>query len=711
MIMGTAAYMSPEQARGKPLDKRTDIWAFGCVLYEMLTGQRPFDGETVSDILAAIIRADPDLDVLPPGTSSGTARLIERCLRKDPRQRLRDAGDARLELEESDEPATLPHGALPAPQPGLVALPWALAVLGLAVAGVTLMMSGAREDSPRELRPIIRTEIRLPAEAPLAPASEFINSVPVRGFELARDGSRLVYVALVDGARELWIRDMATGVANRLSGTAGAEWPFFSPDGESVAFFADGKLKTMEVSGGGFLELADVVWGYGGYWADDAWIYFAPSEGAGILRVRADGASQAVEEVTPPPSGIVWGHTAPILMPSKDALLLTADSLTTPFVEVVRLADPSASQRLAAGMGARYAPSGHLVWGGLGGQLMAAPFDTEGLQIRSAPAVIFDDVEVGSNALHASWSDTGTLVYVPGGDLQIATFEWIDRRGTRTPLGLPEARYGAFALSPDGAKVVFMIKDGNDSELWLHDFAAAAPLPLSREPVNDVPIWGPDGKTVFFSRIRDGRFEILSLDIDQPDAAPEQIMVSEEYVEAYAVTDEGMVYEQGLRLHFAPFEEDSRKLRQEDGGQVVDTDAIALFARLSPDEEWLVYTSAETGRWEIQLVRFPEGTDKRRLSADGGEEPRWNPRGGEIIYRNGTRWYSVPFDGTSGAATPRPAPVFEGPFINVGGYSWDIAPDGERFLVLTNPDINKPVTRLVVVSNFFDELERRVPAR
>ncbi len=720
VILGTAAYMSPEQARGKPVDKRTDIWAFGCVLFEVLGGSRAFDGETVSDTMAAILKEKPDWNALPESTPPGVMRVARRCLVKDPRERWHDIADARIELADasSGEMERLARDAAAAggefersaPSGLSRVLPWALAATGFALAAVAMFVQGG-EPAGAEVRPIVRTDISLPLEAPLAPPGEFFLAVPTRSLELSRNGDKLVYVALVDGQRELWIRDMRDGSTRPLSNTRGATWPFFSPDGERIGFYADNKLKVMSTAGGDIRELADAVWGHGAAWSEDGWIYFVPTEGVGISRVAVDGTGGTVEQITLPLPP-TWGHIAPKLLPGGEALLLDAVNWVFTTADVIRLDDPSSVIHAVRGRanGAQYLPSGHLIYGA-NGNLMAAPFDLDLMRASGAAQVILDDVQIGDYDITATWSEDGTFVYAAGPETQIGTFEWVDRDGNRSPIPeIAPARLGSFTLSPDGDRLVYVVEDDAHSELWLYDIGGPAPIALTSGHIDDSPVWGPDGETVYFVRVTDGAI-LYRMNVNDPVQTLEQIMTAVKYASVRAVLEEGMIFERDFGdIEFAPFGSGD-DLLDEDNRTIVagSSESAEVFAALSPDERFLAYTSDETGRWEVQLVSYPEGQDKRRISTDGGEEPRWNPAGGEIIYRNGVRWYSVPFDGAAGATPPAPTKIFEGPFVNVGNYSWEIAPDGERFLVISSPGFATPVTRLMVISNFLDELERRVP--
>jgi len=721
MILGTAPYISPEQVRGQPVDARTDIWAFGCILYECLSGRRAFERETVADTLAAIVERDPDWSALPGGIPRAVQRLLERCLQRDLRRRLRHVGDARIEIEEAlAEPAkvaladrtdamlagaSLTARLVPSPSWRRMA-PWMVAAVAVLAAALTLLSLGSRP-GPAPLRSVMRSSIVLPAEAPLAPPGSFFLAVGRPSLALSPDGSTLVYVALVGDTRQLYRRDMESGDTRAMPGTKDAQGPFFSPDSQWVGFFAEGKLKKVALAGGVPQPLADAVWGQGADWGTDGWIYFSPNETAGVFRVPA--ASGEVEPV------MVGGTRSwPALMPGNEHLLFT---FVYPALSIARgkLGGSESSEILVDfGSSGRYAPTGHLVYG-RGGRLLAAPFDAGTMSLTGDPAVILDDVRTeATGALQATWSTDGTLIYAPGSDGSVGRLVWIDREGkSRTALDLPEAVYGDFKLSPDGSTLAYTLREGNRSRVWLYELDRGAPRPLTRGPIDMKPAWTLEGDALFFRSTGtegDGIYRIGVADATEPPVEVSGPRSGRSL--SIVVTAEGLLYDEGGDILFAPVADGRVSGHIDEGRPILAAAALEIFPAVSPGGRWLAYTSDETGHWEIYVASFPDTTTKRRVSLAGGEEPRWSPDGREIIYRYGPRWYSVSFSDEPGLTLGgEPTLLFEGPYINVRGYSWDISPDGKRFLVVENPDQGRALTELTVIHNFFDEIQRRAPSR
>jgi len=709
VILGTAAYMSPEQAKGKPVDKRADVWSFGVVLYEMCTGRRLFTGETTSEVLASVIKDEPDWDALPRrATPAALRRLLERCLEKNPRERLRDIGDARLELAAASSEPLEPPGTVPPPAFARRALPWVVAALGfaLAVAAFSFSRSGGRES----LRPMTRTSIVLPPEAPLAPPSSFYLSVGRPTLALAPDGSALVYVALIDGTRQLYRRDMATGEIEPMLETHDAQGPFFSPDSQWVGFFAEGKLKKVLLEGGEPLELADAILGFGGEWGGDGFIYFGPTEVQGVHRVPAAGGR--VGSVTIRAPG-VRTHLWPALIPGNEDLLVTR-LITEESIAVARVGSKEPPVVLVEpGSAGRYTPTGHLVFV-REGRLLAIPYDRDARRVTGSPTVLFDDIRTeDEGAPQAAWSNDGTLVYAPGSDVAAGRFVWIDREGNRDAVGLPMAKYGAFAVSPDGSTLAYSARE-DEGSLWLYDLERrGAPQLLTPSPQGgqrrhwNSPVWTEGGEALYASGLTPKGYSAFRIPIDAAGAPVEVIPGPGAFPET---APDGLIYGTGGDIVYVPHGEEAGTLHFDQSRPIVASpETQELFPALSPDATWLAYVSDESGTWEIYVTSFPDAAIKRRVSFAGGEEPRWSPDGREIIYRFGPKWYSVPFTDEPELTLGQPNLLFEGPFINVPGYSWDMSPDGERFLVVENPDAGRLLTELVVVSNFFDEIQRRVP--
>ena len=557
-----------------------------------------------------------------------------------------------------------------------------------------------------------RTSIVLPPEAPLAPSSSFYLSVGSPALALAPDGSVLVYVALIDGSRQLYRRDMGTGEIEPMLETNDAQGPFFSPDSQWVGFFAEGKLKKVRLEGGEPQVLANVIWGHGGEWGGDGFIYFGPTEAQGVHRVPAAGGS--VEPVTIRAPDIFM-HMWPSLIPGSEDLLVTRLA----GYESIALAGVGSKEPpvvlVERGSAGRYAPTGHLVFV-REGRLLAAPYDRDARRVTESPTVLFDDIRTeDEGASLAAWSNDGTLVYAPGSDVAAGRFAWIDREGNRDPVGLPTARYGAFAVSPDGSTLAYSAPE-DEWSLWLYDLERrGAPQLLApgtqggRRREWNHPVWAEDGEALYATSRTSKGYSVFRIAIGGGRAPTEVIPPGA--VGGVQIAPDGLIYETSSDIAYVPYGEEAGTLQLDQSRPIVASpDAQEAFASLSPDARWLAYMSDESGSWEIYVTSFPDAAIKRRVSFAGGEEPRWGPDGREIIYRFGSKWYSVGFADEPELTLGQPTLLFEGPFVNVFGYSWDMSSDGERFLVIENPDAGRPLTALVVVSNFFDELQRRVPS-
>ena len=488
IVMGTAPYMSPEQARGLPVDKRTDIWAFGCVLFELLTGARAFRGESVTDILAAVINSEPDLAELPEAVTPGLRTLLTRCLQKDTKQRLRDIGDVRIELEMATTQAAAPTLAPLARR----VLPWGLAGLGFALAlALWAPWRKTAPPAPRHLETSIgadaRLDINLGAAAILSP-----------------DGQTLAFLAWPSGGhRQLFLRPLNQLTATPLVGTDNALSPFFSPDGRWIAFFADGKLKKIPVTGGGAVTLCDVPIGRGGSWGDDGTIAFAPFNmpGTRLLRVSSDGG------VPTPLTTLAEGEVIqrwPQLLPGGKAVLYTSSSVASNWDNATLVVQPLPTgprkvvQR--GGMYGRYLSSGHLVYV-RGGTLVAVPFDLARLEAAGPPVAALEGVVFNSytGGAQVAVSETGTLVYLRGKNE--APIVWIDRAGKTTPLRTTPANWFNPVFSPDGARLALQILDANEFDIWVYDWARDALSRLTSHAAGGAfnPVWTPDGRRIVFS--------------------------------------------------------------------------------------------------------------------------------------------------------------------------------------------------------------------
>ncbi len=485
VILGTASYMSPEQARGQALDRKTDIWSFGCVLYEVLTGRKAFPGETVSDIIASILARDPDWEALPERTPLRIRDLLRRCLRKEPHRRLRDIGDARLEIEESlAEPAP----AVPATRPVRV-LPLVFVAAALVAVAVWALLHFGRA-APRV---VSRFDLNLPTEEALTHLND-----PVMAW--SPDGTRLVYAG--GRPRKLLVRAVDQMESTVIPGTEGAGTAFFSPDGEWVGlyevFSGPRRLKKVHLATGSVVTLCDVPDSWGASWGEDDTILFAPTETSGLFRVSASGGAP-YSVTTPAPNQREFSHRWPESLPGAKAALFTIWT-GCPETSGVAVLSPETGEHRVLIDGAsfaRYSPSGHIVYA-REGQLVATPFDLDRLEVTGLAVPLSLEVRTldAYGTAHFSLSRGGSLAYVPSSGPPKKTLLWVDRNGWNRPLTETRRDYDNPRLSPDGKRLAVTVHDER-AHIWLYDLDRDALTRLSG-PDAQLPIWTPDGERVMF---------------------------------------------------------------------------------------------------------------------------------------------------------------------------------------------------------------------
>jgi eukaryotic-like serine/threonine-protein kinase len=709
LIVGTAAYMSPEQARGHAVDKRTDIWAFGCVLYEMLTGRAAFARETITDTLAAVLEREPDWSALPSSTSALVRRLLEHCLNKDPKRRLRDIGDVRLQL---DDPLTTDGGATSRPNTARQwpsRARWMLASAALVILGIgaTVLWMRVRSVGGDALPSLTRTTVMLSPNEQL----DTLNSA--QPLALSPDGRRLVYVARREGIARLYLRDLAAFEAKPIAGTEGAQYPFFSPDGEWVAFFAGKKLKRVSISGGSPVPICDVaVVGRGGTWGLDGTIVFDRGGEPGLMRVSANGGTP--ERVTSrdhsmDARNLMW----PQFLPDGRALVATVGQGDIAQLAVLSF-DTGTWHPLGRGLQAHYLPSGHFVFHAPGvreGELRAVDVE-QFLAPRGEPVSVLDGVfrsENGGGAYFAI-AQSGTLVYAPGSHAR--TLVRVDRNGRRTPLLDEHRGFRHPRISPDGRSVAVAI-DPRPSQVWVYDIARRTRVQLATTGHSVGPLWTPDGRRVTYSTNvgRDPRgFMDLYWRMADGSTVAERLLARDDsqYAQSWSRDGQLLVFTDdtpanGSDILVLPLNGDPRPL--------IATPANEYEPRLSPDGRWIAYHSDESGSPEVYVRPFPNVNDRKwTVSTSGGGWPVWSPTGRELFYMNGTTMMAVPIESSTAAfAAGAPVPLFNGPF-ETGSPQFDVSPDGTSF-VMVEADPNARPTQVHVVLNWAEEVKRLASAR
>ena len=711
MVIGTAAYMAPEQAKGKIVDKRADVWAFGAVLYEMLTGQKPFAGDDVSDTLALVLKFEPEWDALSTDTPPRIRQLIRTCLQKDPKQRVHDVADVRLAMEGAFE-TTGSGPAEPVAAPSLrvwhrpvtiaVSVLAALAVGGLAVWSLTRPA----------LRPVSRALLTPPASMPL----DIVFGVNVA---LTPDGTRVVYRALVDRQPHLFVRPLAALDASPLTGLgADPRNPFISPDGNWVGFF-DGvrALQRVSINGGPSVAIVDLPGPpRGASWGTDDTIIFATSDReSGLLRVPQGGGDLEVL-TTPDAERGELDHFWPEILPGGEAVLFTiVTSGRLQDAEVAVLALESGDYDvLVQGSNPRYVPTGHIVYG-VGGTLRAVGFDLDSLTVTSDPIPIVEDVRMNLyGAANFAVAQDGSLVYVRGsaGAGVRTTLVWVDRDGREESLAAEPDRYFEASLSPDGARLATRVGNfTNSSDIYIYDIARNNFIQFTfTESDECCPVWTPNGERIVFSSSRSGTPNVYVKNADGTGEV-EQLAESDDAQFAYAWSADGntLVLQSGTDLHTWSSDRATTT-------PLFETEFLESRPSVSPDGRWIAYESDEDGAVNVYVNPFPDvGGGTWKVSTQGGTNPVWSPDGSELFYVSRTAMMVAPITTSTSFDAGNSEVVFDWRYdSNSFGRFFNLSLDGTRFLV-TEPsgeqtdDGPAAPLDLVLVLNWTEELKRLVP--
>ncbi|HXW07393.1 MAG TPA: protein kinase, partial [Vicinamibacterales bacterium] len=698
VILGTAAYMSPEQARGKPVDRRADIWAFGVLLWEMLTGRMLFAGDTVTDIIADVVSREPDLGALPETTPPGVRRLLSRCLRKDPRTRLPDMGAARLELQDAiagraadaATPAVALEEAARLERRARQRERWAWAAGSL----VTISLAGLlafvhfRETEPP--RPAVRFTVDLPAGWTWLPAFNWPVPSP--------DGRQLVFPAVREGSGAgganttmLWLRSLDSVTPRPIAGTEGAFLPMWSPDGRSVAFFAAKGISRVNLADGTVQRLAPVPADglSGGDWGLSGTILFAAGGDAGkIYAVPATGGDAKVLTTVDAARGEANHHSPQFLPDGRRFLLFVGGDDRAAGLYWSSLDAPGERQRVAAGPVRRVYADGHLLFAA-DGRLMAQPFDLRAMALRGDPTAIAPSVGTWQVIPGFAWfaaSPGGTLAYLSQGAVATETqLTWRDREGG--PLGTigTPGDYGQIALSPDERNVALEIRDAaGQFDLWVMDVARGVTSRVTSAAGNRRdPVWAPDGRTlVFLARTEKGpelrQKGLRGSDVETVVAAS----ALEDIPESWLASDDRL-----LVVRRNPQTDDQTVWAMPLGGGAAEPVLTASRldeAQISPDGRWLAYVSRESGQDDVYIEAFKREGDRVRVSVAGGGQPKWRRDGRELFFvtpQNRLMAVDVRAAGDR-LNVSLPSELFEIQGIQGTGFD-DYAPsgDGQRFLV------------------------------
>jgi eukaryotic-like serine/threonine-protein kinase len=723
VILGTAAYMSPEQARGTAVDKRADLWAFGAVFYEMLTGTRAFSGETISDTLASVLRSEPDWSALPPDTPATIRTLLRRCLQKDRKRRVADAGDARLEIEDVFTPVSNDRVAdVPTPPAGRPR--WtraALAIAALLIVGAGVAVLWDRPELPTPAKPVVRFPVVLPGREEFAARSAVLAVAP--------DGSRIAYA----GANgQLFVREMAAMDPRPVLGTDfDVMSPFFSPDGQWIGFysFRDSTLKKVAISGGPPITLCKVDPPYGVRWSGDRIVY-ADQGTRGILSVSADGGEPEVLVGVAP--GEVFA--SPQLINDGTSVLFTVTTSTAPdrwdaAHVVVQSRGSTKRTVIQNGSEGQYVASGHLVFM-MGGTLLGVPFNPQTLETGRVPVPVIEGVRrftanIASPTASLVFSDTGALAYIPGSPIEAAArrnLAFTTRDGNVEALDLPLRPYSFPRLSPDGGQIAVQVDELNQSVIEIYDLKRRGlPRRLMFEGRNRFPVWTPDGKYVTFQSDRDGDRAIyrqLANGTRPAERLSRPALPDEHRPEAW--TPDGGT----LLLTVNPSSAVDYRIATlspgtSDAVTRFETDSSARYSALSRDGKWLAYAMAGRIDQQIYIRPFPytEAT-QYQMSTEGGRTPLWSPDGTELYYwANLTqKFMAVKIDPATGDRTGAPIALpVKGIFNDLTlARNFDLSPDGKQFVVVTRPaepvDGGASTTQQInIVLNWVEDLKQLIP--
>jgi Tol biopolymer transport system component len=727
VLLGTAAYMSPEQARGKAVDKRTDIWAFGCVLYELLCGRPAFEGEDITEILAAVVKTDPDWNRLPESTPPAIRVLLRRCLRKDKRQRLQDAAGVRIEIEDAlAAPSVGPTTTAPATRGWRERVAWAAATALALVAIAFAIGFVLRAPKPPQPLQAVRLSAEIGADANLYTA---FGASAI----LSPDGTRLALVAAgSDQKRRIYVRSLDQLQATALSGTENAGDPFFSPDGQWIGFFADGKLKKISVQGGAAVTLCNAPFDLGGSWGDDGTIVFTPDLRGALSEVSsAGGTPQSL--TTLDKQGGEGTQRWPQILPGGKAVLFTSNtkagtgaSLEDSDIVVYSMTSGQRKTVQRGGFYARYLPSGHVVYMHEG-TLFALPFDLQRLEVTGQPAPILEGVVTAlvSAGAQFSFSETGNLVYVAGrsGGQNVFIY-WMDREGKFTPLRDTPGAYYNPAFSPDGKRLALEISDGKRRDIWVYEWErdTLTRLTFGGEG-NGRPVWTPDGQRIVYSSQEKGG--VPNLWWIRADGAGDARRLTEskniQFTGSWRPDGKVLAFWQlnpGTNYDIMTLSiEGDEKVGWKPGElkPFLNSAFDEVLPAFSPDGRWLAYISNESGSFEVYVRPFPGPGGKWQISTGGGLYPEWSRNGKELFYRTeDSKIMAVTYTASGDSFhADKPQLWSPGQFTDrgLGVYNFDLHPDGKRFAVLKAPGTEQTpaVNKVSFIFNFFDELRRKLP--
>ena len=726
MVIGTAAYMAPEQAKGLTVDKRADIWAYGAVLFEMLTGKKLFEAGDVSEMLASVLIKDPDISSIGSHVPDHVRSVVRQCLVKDPKERLRDIGDVRLAMRGVFETtvSTSVESVLP-PQLQV----WQRPVAGVGIVAVAVLITALAASIMMRPEPVQPPDLVQFAIVPPDTAPLFFGT-NTRDIVISPDGTQVVYRVSSETGPQLNLRRLDQLDGASLRGGEGGGSPFLSPDGEWVGFTTGGSTELQKVSilGGPPVMLTEspalIV---GASWGTDDQIIFG-SFGSGLMRVSGGGGEPEILTSLDSEHG-ESNHLWPFIIPGREAVVFvisTGVPLTTGQLAVLDLSTGDVTRLGLAGVSPHYVSTGYLVYAAEDGSVRAVPFDASALEVTGNPVPLVEGVMVkDTGAANFSISDTGSLAYVPGGrGSSDQTLALVGRDGAVEPLTVPPARYRSPRLSPDGEKLVVQTAEDDGGVLWVYDLAGDTQIQqLTFGGDNQRPIWTPDSQRITFSSDREGTMSLYSMPADGSGAA-----------ERLTTADEGTLHWPGSwapdgqtllfnveRDQLTDWDIWTLSANGRETQSLYDTpDTIYLGAELSPNGQWLAYGGggSNAANSDIYVEPFPPTGSRRRISQSGGIWPLWSPNGDRLFYRPTTasnaeltlRSVDVATEPDFAFRNEQTLPI-EG-FTVVAFYrDYDITPDGERLVMVFPADQtgDASLPQINMILNWFQELTERVP--
>jgi eukaryotic-like serine/threonine-protein kinase len=708
-LLGTAPYMSPEQAKAGPIDKRSDIWSFGCVLFECLTGKRMFEGEGVTETLAAILTGEPDWAALPENTPPTIQLLLRKCLNKDRRRRLHDIADARIDLEQAlGDPTSsiirLSDLALqetvkrPANRRLLGALGMICLLLGAIVA--TVIMWRIKQAPPM---PLSRFPISLPRHQALDEYTPMMAVSP--------DGKRLVYAS----SGRLFLRELDQVESTELGVNENAGWLFFSADSQWIGFGSGGKLKKLSVNGGGSKPLCYANEFFGGSWGPDGTIYFSPAFTSGLWKISANGVGLK-QLTTPDKEKGELGHAWPSGLPGGEAVLFTIwkTAINDACVAVLSLKTGKVRTVLVGGSHARYAPTGHLVYA-QSGTLMAAPFDLKQFKVGESRCLVVESLNEHLQSGYApfGFSQDGTLYYVRGGEwLARRRLVWINRRGEELKPSVPldPAAYKNPRLSPDGRRLAFTKFVKGVCNIWTYDLPSGRATQRTFKGNNFLPLWTPDREHLAYSTWRSGPFDAYQVPVDRG-GTEDPLLTGQEDRELTSWSPDG---KNQLYTEHNPSTSKDIWLNTEDGNPprpLLNESWNERNAEFSPNGSWIAYQSDREDRFEIYVFSYldPNFVPKK-ISIHGGETPQWSSDGKELFYRAGDKMMVASIEIEPEFEVTSTEVLFEGEYSSDSRRNYDVSGsgDGLRFLMVKEHEERPAANQLIVVQNWFEELKRKM---